>query len=176
MVKCIFEGGMKMSESKVYSYTFSGSSSELVNEIRKNEIFFSNDKESDLHLFNVSDNSIALGIQRGGHSGGYFYDANIVTKDNETIIEGTITFHKSDISDTSYENKKFSDYLVDILAYILFGFLILIFIVPILIFIIYDFIVNRLIKRKKKVNYKKQREENINIFFSDYLNCRINSN
>lgn len=135
-----------------FTFVFNGSMKELIKSIEEHELIFSKEERGEYHLFNYSTNSIALGIGRTGHSGGIFFKADLLEKNNQIIISGDIEEEKS------YMPKLFK------LEKVIFTICGILLFLP-------GFFVKSILKVLGIEETKRRRKQKLIKFFIKYINC-----
>lgn len=120
------------------NYKFKCTLAEFLENIEKYSFEFIHLHKSDIQVF-VKANKVEIGIGRAGHSGGYWFVADIIESDGITFLQGDISLHSHPI----FENSSWKIKLLLIFGYVIFSpiFLIRLIFLPI-----------GKIKRKNKLN------------------------
>ena len=111
-----------------------------------------------------------LGVERVGHSGGNWYVASVTEENGKTQITGKIVLNPDENGQkTKLETSK-SEKIGEILHYILFGIPILLILLLFSVVNLFDKIIN--IFRKKPKPTFLSKEEKLDKFMLEYLNCK----
>ena len=115
----------------------------------------------DDYIVAISDNSIHFGVERCGHSGGYWYIPSITEYDDHMELCGTIKYIGPDIS---------SSPVIKVIS----EFLLLILLLPIAIiiwlYIFFEWMIRKLFRNPKPK--EKIREEKLYDLMENHLGCR----
>ena len=103
------------------------------------------------YMFEETSNGFYLGVLRGGHSGGYWYNCLITNESEKLKLSGPIEY-KDPYSDSIIQN------IEEILVYVLFFFIT----VPVL---ITNFIQNKIVKEQSN------EEKSLERFMIDIMKC-----
>ena len=97
----------------------------------------------------VKGNNIEIGVERSGHSGGYWFESPMLESNNQLILEG-------EIKPEGKTKLRWFDWIMVCLMYLIFW--------P-FIFLIW------LITWDNPIKNKKERIKRLNCYLCDYLNC-----
>ena len=119
-------------------------------------------------LYEDTPNGFDLGIERGGHSGGYWYTATLNKMEGGTEMRGEIVY-RSLHGDGSYREATKWEKAKDILFTV---FIALLFLIPILIFYAVEGIARLVGKlRGKPVKWTLSTEEKLIHFMTEVMGC-----
>ena len=119
-------------------------------------------------LYEDTPNGFDLGIERGGHSGGYWYTATLNKMEGGTEMRGEIVY-RSLHGDGSYRESTKWEKAKDIIFTV---FIALLFLIPILIFYAVEGIARLLGKlRGKPVKWTLSTEEKLIHFMTEVMGC-----
>lgn len=119
-------------------------------------------------LYEDTPNGFDLGIERGGHSGGYWYTATLNKMEGGTEMRGEIVY-RSLHGDGSYREATKWEKAKDIIFTV---FIALLFLIPILIFYAVEGIARLLGKlRGKPVKWTLSTEEKLIHFMTEVMGC-----
>ena len=121
-------------------------------------------------LYEDTQNGFDLGIERGGHSGGYWYVATLTETEDGTEMRGEIVY-RSLCGDGSYREATKWEKVKETLFVILVGLLCLI---PILVIYAIQGILRLIGKlRGKPVEATMSTEEKLTHFMTEVMGCRV---
>ncbi len=119
-------------------------------------------------LYEDTPNGFDLGIERGGHSGGYWYTATLNKMEGGTEMRGEIVY-RSLHGDGSYREATKWEKAKDILFTV---FIALLFLIPILIFYAVEGIARLVgMLRGKPVKWTMSTEEKLTHFMTEVMGC-----
>ena len=119
-------------------------------------------------LYEDTPNGFDLGIERGGHSGGYWYTATLNKMEGGTEMRGEIVY-RSLHGDGSYREATKGEKAKDIIFTV---FITLLFLIPILIFYAVEGIARLVGKlRGKPVKWTLSTEEKLIHFMTEVMGC-----
>ena len=111
--------------SKNYKFEFLGTKEEFIcaiNSLRRSRPFYYGE-----YMIKITENEIRFGIERGGHSGGYWYIPTITENEDKTELYGEICYIGPE--DNRSKGRKIADALFYILlfpiivVFVLYGFI-----------------------------------------------------
>ena len=119
-------------------------------------------------LYEDTPNGFDLGIERGGHSGGYWYTATLNKMEGGTEMRGEIVY-RSLHGDGSYREATKWEKAKDIIFTV---FIVLLFLIPILIFYAVEGIARLVgMLRGKPVKWTLSTEEKLIHFMTEVMGC-----
>lgn len=145
----------------IYRYTYFFQKEYLIDKLKKY-------KGYDDYLIHIGDNNrISIGIERTGHSGGYYYVADIYEENNQTKINGKIVLNPDEngnpiIKEIS-KKEKIKNTIGIVVITIFFGWLIL------LIYAIFG--IYSLFTKDKRKKIKLTKEQKLDNLMINYLCC-----
>lgn len=135
--------------SKEYVFEFFGTKEEFISKIVSNKSFINSSIAKtyylDDYMISISENEISFGIQRAGHSGGYWYTPIITELEDRTVLKGKIKYIGPD--DDRSKIRKVADKIFEIFFIILLIPLLLV--LQLLELVIW--FVNKMLKRPKPI-------------------------
>lgn len=111
-----------------------------------------------------------LGIERAGHSGGNWYVANVTEENGKTCITGKIVYNPDENGQEAKIERSKSEKIKTILLYILFCIPIILILLLFSVVILFEKIIH--IFRKKPKPTFLSKEEKLDKFMLEYLNCK----
>ena len=145
----------------IYRYTYFFQKEHLIDKLKKY-------KGYDDYLIHIGDNNrISIGIERAGHSGGYYYVADIYEENSQTKINGKIVLNPDEngnpIIEEISKKEKIKNTIGIVVITILFGWLIL------LIYGIFE--IYSLFTKDKRKKIKLTKEQKLDNLMINYLCC-----
>ena len=153
-------------KNKLYRYECTATKEQLYEKLNDKRGFYSNYGKEGEYLVGVkSDNSFFLGIERAGHTG-YWYVAEVEEKDGRTVIQGKIVFDPDENGNEKPQNQSLADKIGDILICIV------VFPVWLVFMLCYGlaWLVRLIIG--KPIPKEKTKEQKLDDFMCNYLNCK----
>lgn len=155
--------------SKEYVFEFNGTKEEFIKKLD----FYPNNSSyngNKFYYFNdfivkiIDNNAIHFGVERGGHSSGYWFIPSITEYENRIEFRGTVIYIGSE--DNHGKIQKFIDCIEIVLLYIL--------ILPIVVIVricqVVAWVVRKLLKREKQM--PKTTEEKLFDLMINHLGCK----
>ena len=148
-----------MKKAKIYVYEYSYKKEYLFEKLNNRKGLYHNYCAGEYLIIIKNECEFWLGVERGGHSGGYWYIAKIEEKNNKTIISGKIVYNPDE------EGKERTETFGDLVWFIVFF--------P-LIFILnfFDIIVSLFSKIFKIKEKDLSTSDKLDKFMLNYLDCK----
>ena len=148
-----------MKKSKIYVYEYPYKKEYLLERLNNRKGCYHNYCEGEYLITLKNECEFWLGVERGGHSGGYWYIAKIEEKNNKTIISGKIVHNPDE------EGNERTETFGDLVWFIIF--FPLIFILNFFEIIVTLF--RKIFKRKEK---HLSTSDKLDKFMLNYLDCK----
>ena len=148
-----------MKKAKIYVYEYSYKKEYLFEKLNNRKGLYHNYCAGEYLIIIKNECEFWLGVERGGHSGGYWYIAKIEEKNNQTIISGKIVYNPDE------EGKERSQTWGDVVGFIIFSPLILML-------NLIEIVVTLFSKITQTQEKHLTTSDKLDNFMLNYLNCK----
>ena len=148
-----------MKKAKIYTYEYPYKKEYLFEKLNNRKGCYHNYCEGEYLITLKNECEFWLGVERGGHSGGYWYIAKIEEKNDKTIISGKIVHNPDE------EGKERSKTWRDVVGFIIFSPLILMLNLIEIVVTLFS----KIIKTQEK---HLSTSDKLDKFMLNYLNCK----
>ena len=150
--------------SKEYRFCYHGTKEMLFHQC--NQCRYINE-----YIISTLGGKIEFGIERAGHSGGYWYTPNIIEYEDKIELVGTIQYIGPQSDQNSHSKlSKLKDKIITVLLFIIFGPVALLTYLIIKLIDFVKWLSAKISKKEKKMN-PKTKEEKLNDLMINHLGC-----